>query len=296
MGINPWIGYAPWYIAQEKGYFKENGLNVDFVSFQTDADRNAAIVAGKTDVSNVDTGGVVRFTAKNQPVVPIFLEDASTGADAILSTPDITTAQQLVGKEVAYEFGTTSDLLLHYYLNKNGIKADQVISKNAPAADAGTLLIAGKVPAAVTYEPYISAATSAHKDKAHVLFSSADAPGLISDWLTANKGWLDTHKRETLALVKSWNQAVEFFNNNKEEGTAIMAKGVGSKPEDLTSTLAGVKFYTIGENVKLMASGELAQQVKDVSKTMMSQTPPGVDQEVNIADLIKANLSAYLGG
>jgi hypothetical protein len=29
---------------------------------------------------------------------------------------------------------------------------------------------------------------------------------------------------------------------------------------------------------------------------MMSQTPPGVDQEVNLADLIKANLSAYLGG
>ena len=25
MGINPWIGYAPWYIAQEKGFFAAHG-------------------------------------------------------------------------------------------------------------------------------------------------------------------------------------------------------------------------------------------------------------------------------
>ena len=27
MGIEPWIGYGPWYIAQKEGYFKKLGLN-----------------------------------------------------------------------------------------------------------------------------------------------------------------------------------------------------------------------------------------------------------------------------
>ena len=50
MGTEPWIGYAPWWIAQKEGFFAKNGLNVKIVNFQTDADRDSALVAGRTDV------------------------------------------------------------------------------------------------------------------------------------------------------------------------------------------------------------------------------------------------------
>lgn len=285
MGINPWIGYAPWYIAQDQGCFTKNNLNVEFQSFKTDADRNAAIVAGQSDVSNVDTGGVIRFVAKDQPVVPIILEDDSRGADAVLSTPDINSAQDLVGKDVAYEFGTTSDLLLHEYLKKNNIDPKTVNSINAPAADAGTLLIAGKAPVVVTYEPYISAATSGdNKGKAKVLYSSADAPGLISDWLVANKDWLANNAAATKALVKCWDEAVAYFNANPKEGTAIMAKGTGvANPDDLTSTLAGVHFYSIAENKKGAEDGSIAGWVKNASEVMtgMGQISAPIDITVS---------------
>ncbi len=47
MGTEPWIGYAPWYIAQQEGYFTKYGLKVNIVNFEEDADRNAALVAGQ---------------------------------------------------------------------------------------------------------------------------------------------------------------------------------------------------------------------------------------------------------
>ena len=28
VGINPWIGYGPWYIAKEKGFDKANGVDI----------------------------------------------------------------------------------------------------------------------------------------------------------------------------------------------------------------------------------------------------------------------------
>ena len=43
MGTEPWIGYAPWYIAQQEGYFTKYGLKVNIVNFEEDADRNAAL-------------------------------------------------------------------------------------------------------------------------------------------------------------------------------------------------------------------------------------------------------------
>ena len=61
MGTEPWIGYAPWYIAQQEGYFTKYGLKVNIVNFEEDADRNAALVAGKTDVSNIATGRTIQF-------------------------------------------------------------------------------------------------------------------------------------------------------------------------------------------------------------------------------------------
>lgn len=269
MGINPWIGYAPWYIAQEKGFFKAHNLDVELVNFTTDADRNAAIISGKTDVSNVDSGRLVQWAEQKQPAEPILFEDASVGADAILSTPDITTAQQVIGKDVAYEYGTTSELLFRYFLNANGITIDQVKTTNVPAADAGTLIIAGKTPVVGTYEPYITAATSgANSGKAHVLFGSDKAPGLISDMLTANKTWLSTHQTEAKNLILAWNDAMNYFASNRDDAIAIMAKGDGVKPEDLTSTLAGVKLYTVQENKDMVANGELAKSFAGIGTTL----------------------------
>lgn len=272
MGILPWIGYAPWYIAEKQGCFQKNGLNVEFQNFKADADRNASIVAGQSDVSNVDTGAVIRFKAQDQPVVPIMIEDESRGADAIMSTTDIASAQDLAGKDVAYEFGTTSDLLLHEYLLKNGVDASTVKSINAPAADAGTLLIAGKAPVAVTYEPYISATTQGeNKGKAKVLYSSADAPGLISDWLVANKDWAANNGTALKALVKCWDEAVAYYGSNATEATAIMATGVGVQdPAELASTLAGVHFYTVAENKENATNGNFSAWIKNASGVMVS--------------------------
>ena len=269
MGIEPWIGYAPWYIAQEKGFFTAHGLNVNIVNFTTDADRNAAIIAGKTDVSNIDAGRLVQWAEQKQPVEPVMIEDASVGADAILSSPDITTPQQVVGKDVAYEYGTTSELLFRYFLNANNITIDQIKTTNVPAADAGTLLIAGKTPIVGTYEPYISAATGgANAGKAHVLFGSDKAPGLISDFLAINKTWLAAHPDAVKNLILAWDDAVKYLSTNHDDAVAIMAKGVGAKPEDLTATLAGVKIYSVQDNKDMFSSGEMAKNFAGISTTL----------------------------
>jgi NitT/TauT family transport system substrate-binding protein len=269
MGIEPWVGYAPWYIAQEKGFFAKHGLSVSIVNFQQDTDRNSALIAGKTDVSNIDTGRTIQFAAKNLPGRPILLEDASVGADAILADPSVSSAAQLQGQKVAYESGTTSDLLLHYYLLQNKIPFSAVTSINVPAANAGALLIAGKDKVTVTYQPYIGEATSgANGIKAHVLYSSAGAPGLIGDFLVANKTWLAGHAADAKKLLAAWSDAIAYYDSHRADAVAIMAKGIGSKPADLAPTLSGVKLYSVADNTALVSSGELAKTYLSVGETL----------------------------
>jgi NitT/TauT family transport system substrate-binding protein len=273
MGTEPWIGYGPWWIAQKEGYFQKHGLDVNIVNFQTDADRDSAVIAGKTDVSNEPTNGIIRFDSTGKAhLKAVIFEDASLGADAVLSAKGIASAKQLAGKTVAYEQGTTSDLLIHYLLQINHIPFSKIKVVNAPAAAAGTLLIAGKVDAAVTYQPYISNATSGpNATNVHVLYSSKQAPGLISDYLAATSTWLAGHQAIVKDLVAAWNDSMNYFASHRTSAVAIMAAGVGATPASLTSTLAGVKLYTIADNQRLLKSGALQTQYDGIGKTMKAQ-------------------------
>jgi len=281
MGIEPWIGYAPWYIAQQEGYFKKYGLSINFVNFGQDADRNTALIADQTNVSNIDTGRTIQFAVKNEPAVPLMLEDDSNGADAIMSAKSISTAAQLKGQTVDYEYGTTSDLLLHYYLTTHHLSYSSVKSVNVPASEAGVLLIAGKSKVVVTYQPYISEATSSSSPNAknvHVFYSSAQAPGLISDFLVANKNWLTGHATQARELVEAWNAAITYFHTHRTQAVAIMAKGIGATPSSLTSTLAGVILYSVANNQSLVSSGNLASEYLKIGQTLkqegvISRTP-----------------------
>ncbi|MDT3396897.1 ABC transporter substrate-binding protein [Streptomyces sp. B1866] len=269
MGIMPWIGYAPWYIADRKGFFTELGIDVEFVNFQQDTERNTALFGGKTDVTNLDAGHIIQFAEKRRPVTPILYEDASVGADAILAAKSIRRAEQLRGRRVAYERGTTSDLLLHHYLLKSGIPFGDIRSDDVLAADAGALIAEGKTRVAVTYEPYITEATGGGRARdVHVLYDSAESPGLISDFLVANAGWLKGHQKEAGKLVAAWNKAIAFYRSDRTEAVEIMAEAAGTKPEDLTSTLRGVRLYSGAENKKLIASGELSRIYRSIAQTM----------------------------
>jgi len=271
MGIEPWIGYAPWYIAQQEGYFAKFGLNVNIVNFGQDADRNAALIAGQTDVSNIDTGRTIQFAVKNEPAVPLMIEDDSNGADAIMSSASVSTAAQLKGQTVDYESGTTSDLLLHYYLLTHHLSFNSVKSVNVPAADCGVLLISGKSKVVVTYQPYISEATSSSSSSAkgvHVFFSSAQAPGLISDFLVANKTWLAGHAKQAHELVQAWDASITYFHTHRTQAVAIMAKGIGATPSSLVSTLAGVILYSVADNQSLVSSGKLATEYQGIGNTL----------------------------
>ena len=44
MGVQPWVGNGPYWIAEEKGFDEKHGLKIETVSFEQDADVNAALI------------------------------------------------------------------------------------------------------------------------------------------------------------------------------------------------------------------------------------------------------------
>lgn len=255
MGTQPWIGYGPWWIAGEKGFFAAEGLDVKFVDFVTDSEVNAAFAANQMDVANIATHTSMKLFTNEVDLQVVLLEDASYAADAILAGAGVATMADLRGKSVAYEEGATSDVLLHAALHSAQMTLDDINPVPMPASDAGAALIAGQVDAAVTYEPYISAAL-AQDTSLKAIYSGADNPGLISDVLVVHTPFGAENTEAMRSLIKAWNLAVEYLRANPDDGRAIIAKAVGSTPEELATAFEGVRFYDLSENIAELGSGK----------------------------------------
>jgi NitT/TauT family transport system substrate-binding protein len=51
VGHSTWVGYGPFYIAQEKGFFKEEGVDVEFTIMEDTAIKIGAMFAGQIDIA-----------------------------------------------------------------------------------------------------------------------------------------------------------------------------------------------------------------------------------------------------
>jgi len=287
IGTQPWIGYGPWWIAKEKGLFAKYGLDAELTDFVEDKEVNAAFASGNMEAANLATHTAIKLFSAGVDLKLVLLEDVSTTADAILSGEDITSIADLKGKQVAYEEGTTSDLLLNYALMQNKMTLADITPVPMPASDAGTALMSGKVPAAVTYEPYISEALKANT-KLKTLYKAEERPGLISDVLVISGKFAKENPETTKALLKVWGEALDFYNKDTSAGQEIIAKAVGSSTEDLKTAFDGVKFYDLAQNQSDL-SGSFTNTIKDVADVSKSiglfEEIPALDKLVDASFL-----------
>jgi NitT/TauT family transport system substrate-binding protein len=286
MGIEPWLGYGQWVVADKTGIYPKHGLEkVEITNFVQDKDINAALASGALDGANIATHTAMAMAAAGLPIKIVMLLDVSMEADAIIAGKGIDSVADLKGKEVAYEEGTTSDILLNYALAANGMTIKDVKPVPMPAADAGSALLANQVPAAVTYEPYLTIARN--KDKSiKLLFPAAKDPGLISDVFVVREEVLKTRPGQVLALVKAWNDAVAHYRANTKESQAIIAEGVGAKPEELETAFAGVKYYDLAENKKALLGDFATKTYVDVAAAAKKASI--LTQDIAAKDLIDA--------
>jgi NitT/TauT family transport system substrate-binding protein len=270
MGTEPWIGYGPWWIAKAKGYDKANGIDLKIINFTTDADRESAFAGGKTDMSNVPTHALAKIlNAGSRPFKTVLFEDISLTADAMIGPKSVRSIKDLKGKKVAFEAGTTSDILLRYGLLKNHMSIKDIKVVSIAAADAGAALVAGRVDIAVTYEPYLTAALKQDKDL-HIIYAGSARPGLVSDCLIVSKTFAQKNRSAVVGALKAWQQAVAYFRSNPADAQKIIAGKVGAKPADLKTSFAGVRINDVKQSNTFVAQ-KLLPLLKDINTILRSE-------------------------
>ncbi|MCL1632140.1 ABC transporter substrate-binding protein [Sporolactobacillus sp. CPB3-1] len=264
LGISSWIGFAPMYLAEEKGLFEKNGVKVKLQTIQSASDRRTAMAANRIQgfFTTVDTH--VMTAAADIPVYQVLALDTSSGGDGIVAKKDIKSFADLKGKKVAIDTsGGASYFWFMYMLDQNKMTMNDVKIINMSAGDAGAAFVGGKVDAAVTWQPWL---TKAEKTSfGHVLLSSDKTPGLIVDSLGLRKDFVDENPKLVQSIVNAWYDALDYAKAHPDEADKIMAKSMGQTVADFKATEPDVTFYDKEGNSKYFGTKSDPGLIYDVT-------------------------------
>lgn len=254
MGWNTWPGNLPYFVAFDKGFFKDEGLEVKMVAEESYSKKVDDLMANKIDFSgDMVLIDIVEKASKGKKLKVVLVTDYSSGADGIVAKKEIKNISELKGKKVAVEMGTLGEYLLYDALKKNNLKLADVQETNMTAQEAAQAFIRGEVDAAVTYEPDYSQAVE--KSNGWRIYTSADSPGLIIDILTFGRDFVVKNPAKVSAVVRAYFKAIDFIADSSDKAYEIGAKYFKITPSEFKEQYAGVKQVRLTDNLNFMAYG-----------------------------------------
>ncbi len=123
--VNP--DHAPLYVALEKGFFKERGLEVEFIAPADPNDPPKLVAAGKADIAVSYQHQHQMQVAEGLPLTRIATLIATPlNSLVVLDNGAIKTIADLKGKTIGYSVGGFETALLKVMLEKAGLTLDDV--------------------------------------------------------------------------------------------------------------------------------------------------------------------------
>ena len=258
--ISDWPGYEYFYLAQQKGLARAQGLELKTLEFPDPQGIVHAYLRGEMPVAPLTTVEAVDICSRAPercPVVVLVL-DESRGADQVMGRPGIGSITELRGRRVAVTPSTLGPFVLSRALEQQGLSLDDVQLRTLTLDAMPSALAGGSVDAAAIFPPY--SVEAARQAGAMVLFDSRRIPGEIFDVLAVDPA-LFRQKRDLLVqLLRSWQAAHSLRQSSPAEAVPLMARREGLTAEEFSRAEQGLVYPSLTEQRAMLLPGGLLQR------------------------------------
>jgi NitT/TauT family transport system substrate-binding protein len=160
--------HAYYYVALERGYYRQAGLDVSFVRGNGSADAIRKVGAGAAQLGFADAGSLVLARANDGVPVRMVAVVYAAPPHAIYAIEDgpIRRPQDLVGRRIADSAGSANAVLFGAYAKAAGFDPSRVTWQIAESAALPLLLATGRAEAVGQFtvgEPLLAAAVAPKK-------------------------------------------------------------------------------------------------------------------------------------
>lgn len=264
MAFSTWNGYIGIVIGVKEGLFEKAGVKVDYTIVEDPVQRFNALKSGSLDAIATTPDTFSRTYANGIETVQVLGLDASEGGDGIVAENSVQSVADLKGQKVGVSAGSTSQWFLAYVLDQNGLSLDDVEQVDMTSGDAGSAFAAGRIPAAVTWEPWLSK-TEKNPD-GHVVVSSEKYPTIITDQVAFAPDFVKQHPDSVRRFIKGYQAAVDFLHSNEDEALNDLTDYLGQSPDEIKATMETVPIWGIKESQDYYGTKDSPGPIYDIFK------------------------------
>lgn len=270
VGINPWPAYDLLWIADQKGYFRELGLEIRLEQFPGLSDTSQAMQRGKLDVAALTIGELAQGGTRLEP---FWVLDESIGLDAIIGGPGVATLADLKGKRVGIEPDSTGTLVLHAALEQAGLTAKDVDVVLVTLTTGREMIETGLIDALVTYPPVLMRVD--RLPGSTKVFDTSQMPGQVLDVLVATPQVMASRRKDLELLTQGYERALRLLREHPDEVYGLVARRNRLSLDEAKASFGdGIRFYDASGQRALLASDGLVQQALRHAERAMQQPAP----------------------
>lgn len=281
IGVFPRPGCELIWIAREKGFFKEEGIDVIVSQYSTWVSSLNAFNQGKVDIS-MQTVVSMLVAGRRGVIVAVtdrFKGDVLVGKRTMKSVVDLA---ELGGKPVSAEIGTDGYYLLLSLIQKLGLVQKEVAVLPQFTDDAVDSFVRGDIQAVVCYPPYVKKAL--HKGKGRILFAQEFNPLSPATVMVASEQLIKERPGDIGRFLRAWFRAADYFKNHTEESIRIMAAAEGVSPDEFAASLNDIKIFNYEEAAHFMHSDKAEELVSGVHTMLLKQGV--ISGKIDVGELI----------
>lgn len=214
IAIVAWVGWAPATIAEVKGFWKAEGLDVKTAALPDPVQVNNLLKNRRADIVFGMIGNAVGMRIEGFPAVVIAETDWSHGGDEIVVKKDLDIAQ-FKGQALGVYLNQPPIIyFLHKYLSGLNLRFSDFRIVEMEPEGLTQNFIADRFKLVVSYDPEADLAIKNGNGK--LVCTSADYEGCIPQGMMAMKDVLEKIPKHDLAgILKGWIKAVEWSQDSR---------------------------------------------------------------------------------
>lgn len=295
MGYIGIISDAPIFIAIDKGYYKEEAIDVELIRFQSGAKMVAPMATGELDVSTGSvTAGLINSVAQGMDfkvvadkvqIRPGYSYVSLLVRTDLLDTGKVKSVKDLNGTKVALTGkGTASDFILAKILESDGLKFESVQLVYLPPPNQLVAFENKAIDAAVVLEPWAAMAEDKGVAKRFFLPEKVEALQDLQTGVIMYSGKFMRERPDVAKkFIRAYLKAIKFYNTQGPKNDEVL-NIISKHTEVPKKTLAAAIPFYLADDGKPSIKSIKALQDWFLEKRMIDK-PVTMDQLLNLSFL-----------
>jgi len=280
----------PFFVARERGFFREEGLDVELIVMQ--AIQTIQATLGNSTHFSSATGSAVSAAVRGADIKVILAVTDRPSFD-LIAQPGITSVQQLRGKKIGTGgVGSLAEILTRRILEVNGVRPEEVaILATGPSHVTYLSLKAGVIDAAPLQMPLTF---TAQDEGFRKLVDAGDVYRAVQGGLATTKAMLTEQPELVTKVVRAMMRAIRLIKSDRKYGIEFI-KGpwldIGKEPDKIAARVYDIAAPALLENGTV--SDEIQRQmIADASLRVKPAQPVPPEQvfDFSIVQKVTATL------